>query len=166
MTSWPGSTWRQVSAVGAPPLIAAAVTTDSIVERTLVWERAWTLGLLALAEGRHDEAVNQLRQAAEKVLCTSCVYPDLGRALEAAGRSREAVDAYQHYLSTPWLWRYEPDAMELGWVLKRLAELHEQLGNRPGAREAWQRLLALWDKADPALQPILETAKAKVAALK
>ena len=38
------------------------------------------------------------------------------------GDPRAAIAAYERYLSTPWFWRYEPDAVDLGWAMKRLAE--------------------------------------------
>jgi hypothetical protein len=67
--------------------------------------------------------------------------------------------------STPWLWRYEPDAVELGWTLHRAAELHEQMGERDAARTAYTRLLNLWDRADAPLQPVLADSRARRAAL-
>ena len=42
-----------------------------------------------------------IRQAADLHLCPICPLPDLGRALEAAGRPGEAVQVYERYLSTP-----------------------------------------------------------------
>jgi hypothetical protein len=88
------------------------------------------------------------------------VFPDLGRAFEAAGQSREAAAAYQRYVTTPWLLRYEPDAVELGWTLSRLGALSERLGDTAGARAAWERLRDLWQEADPVLQPAVEAARA------
>jgi hypothetical protein len=67
--------------------------------------------------------------------------------------------------STPWLWRCEPDAVELGWTLHRAAELHEQMGERDAARTAYTRLLNLWDRADAPLQPVLADSRARRAAL-
>jgi Flp pilus assembly protein TadD len=147
-------------------MLAAAARIDTLLDRHPADSGAWTRGTLAFAEGRYREAIDLLRHAHEKAYCTNCVYPDLARAYDANGQFHEAAETYQRYITTPWLWRYEYDATELGPALKRLAELREQLGDRAGAREAWSKLLALWDRADPALQPILQTARKKVAELR
>jgi tetratricopeptide (TPR) repeat protein len=149
----------------ARAMLAAAYTDDSAIGRSVKAERSWTLGVLALAEGKRTQAVAELRQAAALHLCAICPLPDLGRALEAVGQPQEAVRLYEHYLSTPWIWRYEPDAVELGWTLRRAAELHEQFGEREAVGVAYARLLDLWDRADPPLQPILADSRARRAAL-
>jgi hypothetical protein len=66
-----------------------------------------------------------------------------------------AIEAYEQYLSTPWLFRYEVDAYELEPALQRLAELYDARGERPRALETRTRLLALWRRADAELQPVL-----------
>ena len=76
----------------------------------------------------------------------------MARAHEASGNSRAAVTAYERYVTAPWLWRYEPDAVELGWAMKRLAELYDQLGENAKAAAVSARLLRLWRRGDPELQ--------------
>ena len=144
------------------PLLAAAVVNDSTMHRTLAGEREWTLGLVALSERRVDDAIARLRLAAERNICPSCVLPDLGRAYEAAGRLKEATDAYQRYLTTPWVWRYEPDAVELGWTLQRLGQLSEKSGDVSRARTSYQQLLDLWKGADAALEPVLQAVRSRL----
>ncbi len=133
------------------PLLVAAEKNDSALHRTLLAERLWTRGLLALSRGRHGAAVDTLRMANERHSCTICVLPDLGRAYERAGRLREAVGVYEQYLTTPWHWRYEPDAVELGWTIRRLGDLSEQLGDTTRAAAARTQLRQLWTDADPEL---------------
>ena len=154
---------RQRARVG--PLLVAGERIDSMLARHPADSGAWTRGTLAFADGRYREAIDLLLHAAQKAYCTNCVFPDLARAYDAAGQAREAAEMYQRYVTTPWLWRYEYDATELGFAYKRLAELNEQLGRRAEAAAAWGRLLALWDHADPELRPILDTARTRISRL-
>jgi hypothetical protein len=120
-------------------MLDAAVAEDRVLGRELKAERSWTRGVLALAEGQRAEAIAELRRAAASHVCVICPLPDLGRALEAAWRPQEAVAAYQRYLDTPWPSRYEPDAIELGWTTRRLAELQgglEDVRGQVGALRA------------------------------
>jgi hypothetical protein len=117
-------------------------------------ERAWTRGVIALAEGRGAEAESELRQAAEALVCTICALPDLARAYEAVNKPGAAVTIYERYLTTPWLWRYETDAVELGWAMKRLAELYDARGEVARAAAMRGRLLQLWRRADAELQGV------------
>ncbi|HET6577195.1 MAG TPA: protein kinase [Gemmatimonadales bacterium] len=147
------------------PLLQAAAANDSLIGRRSEAERSWTLGALALAEGRSAEAIRQLRRAADTHLCTICVLPDLGRAYEAAGQPAAARQIYERYLATPWLWRYEPDAAELGWTMKRLAELDEVAGDRSAAARVYSELLQLWSRADPELRGTVDAVRERLGAL-
>jgi tetratricopeptide (TPR) repeat protein len=97
--------------------------------------------------------------------CVICLYGDLGRAWDGAGEADSARVAWERYLATPQSRRLEFDAVTLGPALARLGELHETRGDTAHAREAWSRLAALWRDADAELQPVVERAKARVAAL-
>ena len=161
---------RFYAAAGEPArareMLAEAGVNDSIIGRDLKAERSWTRGVLALAQGRTAEAVTELETAEKFHVCQICPLPDLGRALEAAGRVREAAVVYQRYLTTPWMWRYEPDAVELGWTTQRLAELQERLGEPQAAVATYSRLLELWRDADPPLQAILSDVRVRMAAVR
>jgi tetratricopeptide (TPR) repeat protein len=158
---------RLYAAAGQPgrarEMLAAAVRNDSVIGRRPTAERSWTRGVLALAEGRVSEAVTELEKAGEVHTCEICPLPDLGRALEAAGRTQDAATVYRRYLTTPWTWRYEPDAVELGWTTQRLAELEERQGDPRAAAATYSRLLELWRGADPELQPILAGVRQRIA---
>jgi DNA-binding SARP family transcriptional activator/Tfp pilus assembly protein PilF/TolB-like protein len=146
----------------AREMVARAEANDRVLGRPAGPLRTWTLGVMALAEGKAAEAEASLRQAAEGIECTICALPDLARAYEAVGKPDAAVVVYERYLATPWLWRYEPDAVELGWAMKRLAELYDARGETGKASAARTRLLQLWRRADPELQPVLADIRARV----
>ncbi|HEX5077173.1 MAG TPA: BTAD domain-containing putative transcriptional regulator [Gemmatimonadaceae bacterium] len=139
----------------ARELFSAGQRNDSVLARTPGADAAWARGVIALAEGRPTVAESELRQAAEGLYCTMCALPDLARAYEATNKPDAAVVVYERYLATPWFWRYETDAVELGWAMKRLAELYRDRGDDAKAAAVRDRLLVLWRRADPELQAVL-----------
>jgi DNA-binding SARP family transcriptional activator len=147
----------------ARELLARAAVNDTVLGLTPGPDRAWTRAVIALAEGRTAAAESELRQAADGLVCPVCALPDLARAYEATGKSGAAIAVYERYVSTPWLWRYEPDAAELGWAMKRLAELYDARGETGKAAAMRGRLLQLWRRADPELQPVIADLRSRVA---
>jgi serine/threonine-protein kinase len=143
-------------------MLALAAPNDSLLGLGRRAERAWTAGTILLAEGRAAAAESELRAAAETHSCPICPLPDLARAHDAQGNSAGAVAAYERYLTTPWFFRYEVDAVELGPALKRLGELYEARGDLRAAAEVRARLLALWRRADAELQPVLADVRTRV----
>lgn len=99
-------------------------------------------GLIALAEGRSDEALKILEAASKFGQCSTCLLYDLGLAAEAAGRDALAIEAYGNYV------RNAPFALtrgeQLGFVLSRLAQLHHKGGNRQAADVAREQLEQVW----------------------
>ena len=146
----------------ARALMAAADTNDRRIGRTPGPERVWTRGVLTLAEGKSRDAEASLREAADAHTCTICALPDLARAYEAEGKPEAAVVTYERYLTTPWFFRYEVDAAELGWAMKRLAELYDARGESGKASTVRAKLLQLWRRADPELQPTVAAIRARV----
>ena len=149
----------------ARQLAEAADANDRALERQQVAERG--------VDARRDRAgrrtrlrrrCERLRTAAEQHLCTICVLPDLARAYEADGKARAATTVYERYVATPWFWRYETDALELGPSLERLAALYEAAGERGKAQGARTRLVQLWRRADAELQPVVTRARSGVGA--
>jgi DNA-binding SARP family transcriptional activator/TolB-like protein len=138
----------------ARELLAAANVNDSALVRTPGPDRVWARGVVALAEGRVADAESELRQAADALACTICALPDLARVYEAVNKPGAAVTVYERYLTTPWFFRYETDAAELGWSLKRLAELYSARGEVAKATAMRGRLLQLWRRADPEVQGV------------
>jgi tetratricopeptide (TPR) repeat protein len=136
-------------------LVAEARVNDSILDLPRRTERAWTAGVITLAQGRLAQAEAALRDAAEAHVCAICPLPDLARLYEARGNTVAAIGAYERYLTTPWFFRYEVDASQLGFVLKRLGELYDARGDRQKAADVRKRLLVLWRRSDAELQPVL-----------
>jgi DNA-binding SARP family transcriptional activator/tetratricopeptide (TPR) repeat protein len=141
-------------------LLAAAEVNDSALSRTAGPDRAWTRGVVALADGRVTGAESELRRAADALVCPICALPDLARAYEVARKDDAAVVVYERYLTTPWLLRYEPDAVELGWAMKRLAELYDARDEPAKAAATRGRLMQLWRRADIELQPVVAEMRA------
>jgi tetratricopeptide (TPR) repeat protein len=146
----------------AKALLAAAEANDLALGRTSGAELPWTRGVVALADGRVKDAEADLRRAADAHVCEMCPLPDLARVLEAAKKTDPAVVVYERYLSTPWLFRYESDAVELGGVMMRLAELYDARGEPAKAAAMRVRLLRLWRRADPELQPVIAQVRSRI----
>ena len=82
------------------------------------------------------------------------------RLLYQAGRDEEALRLAQSgFVGTPKELYYRAPAHLLQ------AEIQQRLGNRSAAAEQYSRFLRLWDACDPALTPVVEGAKAELAAL-
>jgi len=149
----------------ARTLLTAADGNDRALGRKRAADRRWTRGVISLAEGRIRESETELRQAAETHICPICPLPDLARAYEADEKPEAAVVEYERYLATPWLWRYETDAVELGWAMKRLGELYEQRGETAKAAAVYSRLLRLWRRTDPELAAAMAEVRRRIARL-
>jgi hypothetical protein len=146
----------------AQELMAAGDANDRQLGRSPGAERAWTRGVLALADGKSRDAEPALREAADALVCTICALPDLARAYEAERKPEAAVVTYERYLTTPWFFRYEVDAGELALAMQRLAALYDARGESGKATAVRARLLQLWHRADPELQPIVAAIRARV----
>ncbi|MGH7646151.1 MAG: protein kinase domain-containing protein [Gemmatimonadales bacterium] len=111
---------------------------------------------LALARRDTTEALRRL-MALPDSLCASgaCYQVKLTRAqlLAAAGRDREAALLLDRQPST---------FIEPAHVFRQLerGRVHERLGNRATAIEAYRFVADVWIHADPELQPFVEEAKA------
>jgi tetratricopeptide (TPR) repeat protein/tRNA A-37 threonylcarbamoyl transferase component Bud32 len=131
-------------------LLAAADSNNRTMDRLMGGEMAWSRGEIALLTGDVKTAESELRTAATTAWCAFCVLPSLARAYDAAGKPDLALSTYREYMSTPWLWRYENDAIDIGRVLRRMGELYERAGQQTEANRAWNQLLNLWSNADGA----------------
>lgn len=123
-------------------------------------------GAIALAEGRPADAIREYHAFRDSVpQCTLCGLAELGRVYDATGQPDSAVAIFERYLTTPMLFRAGLDNTNLTPILRRLAELHEQRGDRQQAIQYYDRLIQLWQSADPVLQPQVAEAKGQLATL-
>jgi eukaryotic-like serine/threonine-protein kinase len=122
-------------------------------------------GMLASERGRHGEAIPALEAASKALDCGVCGLDQLGRAHERAGDTDAALSVYTRYMETPDVRRIEADHTALAFVLQRLAQLHDERGDAAEAAEYYGRFIALWERADPELQPRVESARRRLAQL-
>lgn len=109
----------------------------------------------AYAARRYEEAVREADALLEtEVACAEarCAFVFFhARALDAAGRGDEAIEAYERVLDGPemdWGWF---DPIETGVALERLVLLHAENGDAVKAAEYMNRYEAMWGDADEEL---------------
>ena len=127
-------------------------------------DRHSILGMVALGEGRNEDAVAQFRQA-DSGGCTVCGLPLLGMAYDMAGQVDSALAVYERFVEGTWLYRTGLDWWSLPGIYQRLGELHARRGDNERAAEYYGRFVELWDEADAALQPRVEAARREIARL-
>jgi len=124
-------------------------------------ERLLAIAELERAEGKIIDAIVTFR-IADFGRCVICALPGLARAYEGAGELDSAVVVYERYLSTPFADRIDHVAIDHAFVLNRLGELHETIGNRAAALEYFNRFIALRQDADPELMQAVYEAREKI----
>jgi tetratricopeptide (TPR) repeat protein len=142
---------------------------DTNVRRATQPELHTTLGLIALAERKTQEAIAELRKGdmapdGPATECTVCLPLYLGRAFDAANQPDSAIGEYEKYLATPWAYRFDEtlDASVLPSLHERLGQLYEAKGNVDKAAEHYREFIELWKNADAELQPRVAAARARL----
>jgi tetratricopeptide (TPR) repeat protein len=130
------------------------------MERT----RDGAAGLVALAEGRLEDAIVAFRRYDDGNACETCATAWLARVYDRMGNTDSARVLYERLVTTPSDGVFE-DAGHLGYGYLRLGELYEQQGDRRRAAENYGRLVSLWDRADPEMQAWVHQARAGLARL-
>jgi tetratricopeptide (TPR) repeat protein len=115
-------------------------------------------GVIALTEGRLEDAIAVLRQFDEGNTCATCASPWLSRAYDQLGQEDSVRVLYERFTELPSydLWY---DGGHLAHAYQRLGEIYESHEDVEKAAEYYSRLLELWDDADPELQSWVETAR-------
>jgi tetratricopeptide (TPR) repeat protein/tRNA A-37 threonylcarbamoyl transferase component Bud32 len=121
---------------------------------------------VARAQGRLQDALAAYRRAnAEAVACSICWLAELGQTYDLAKQADSAIAVFVRALTTPDASRLWTESLWNGPVLKRLGELHEQLGERQKALDSYNQFVELWKDADPALQQEVRDVKQRMAKL-
>jgi tetratricopeptide (TPR) repeat protein len=117
-------------------------------------------GYIALAEERFSDAVTQFELMDAELGCTICPLHGMGTAYRMANEPDSAIAVFERYVNAPRSTGIIYDATWLASVYIHLGELYEERGNSGRAADYYNRLLELWQNADPELQPRIEMARA------
>ena len=127
------------------------------------------------AEGNPAQALAELREASrapalrvglfDEPYIRLSDHPELARLYRQAGAPDSALAVYRRFLAARSLTRITEDAFERGPALESLAALYEQRGDRGLAATAYRSFAELWREADARLQPRVEAARRRAAAL-
>jgi tetratricopeptide (TPR) repeat protein len=146
----------------------AAISADTAYGRRKRPYYHMTLGVLALSERRPADAIRELKLGdrapdGPRDICLGCTLEPLARAFDAAGMPDSAIATYERYVTTPssFVW---PDTYGLAPAHLRLAELYDSRRNTARAMAHYRKFVDLWKNADPALQPKVAKARARLAA--
>jgi tetratricopeptide (TPR) repeat protein len=122
-------------------------------------------GVIALEEGRIDEAVALLRRAKDEARCMTCGNFSLARAYDRAGEVDSTIVELERLLTETFINRVFRDAFVLASTYKRLGELYEERGDREKALENYNNFVELWRDADPELQVQVQDVRGRIARL-
>jgi tRNA A-37 threonylcarbamoyl transferase component Bud32/tetratricopeptide (TPR) repeat protein len=144
--------------------------TDTLVGRSREPDRRAIEGVIALAENRYADAVRGFWAAdttydGPNGTCAICIYDDIAYAYSRAGAPDSVIYYSEKYLATPVYGRQGFDGGTKPLLLKRLGEAYEAVGNAEQAARRYREFLALWDKADPRLQPKVEDVRFRLSRL-
>ncbi len=123
----------------------------------------WMTGAIALADGRSEEAIKELRRAHDRAGgCLTCALPELAEAYAHAGVVDSAVAVFRRYVDTRVAYRIWGDRYFLGPTYERLGQLYDEQGAWEKAAEYYARFVELWREADPELQPRVAAAQQRL----
>jgi eukaryotic-like serine/threonine-protein kinase len=108
---------------------------------------------LALAERRFDDAVEQLRIAAEASTCERCMAIQFAFTFDLAEQADSAIARYEQFIAMPDARRLYRDPWGLPYAHERLVRLYEDGGMMADAARHAAAFVNMWENADPALQP-------------
>ncbi len=126
-------------------------------------DQRWMAGAIALAEGRNEEAITELRRANDRAdACRLCALPELAEAYARAGMPDSALAVFTRYVDTQAAYRIWGDRYYLGPTYESLGRLYDERGDWEKAAEYYAKLVELWKDADSELQPRVEAAQKRL----
>jgi len=126
---------------------------DQVEASLLVWD------------GPPREALSALQALKSSSPCPSCLAPAEAKVHLRMQEPEAAIRALREFLDTPRYAGLEADSYHRGPTLEWLGLLLEEAGDREGARDAYRRLVELWQDADPSVAWRAERAAGRLEAL-
>ena len=144
---------------------------DTTLRTGFEYSKHAILAEIAIAENRPLDAVRDYWRAdslpdGPVSDCAMCLYPVIGRAYDVANMPDSAIVYWERFLATPYTGRLTQDASYLAAIRKRLGELYEAKGDTQRAATNYMAFIELWKDADPELQPKVQEARKRLAALR
>jgi tetratricopeptide (TPR) repeat protein len=121
-------------------------------------------GAIALAGGRHAEAIQVLTtgaDAAEETPVSLAPRFRLALALERVGESDSAIAVYKQVVEEAKGSSARADAWAFPYALTGLADLYETIGDPETAAVYFRQFVELWRDADPELQAEVEEVRSR-----
>jgi tetratricopeptide (TPR) repeat protein len=115
-------------------------------------------GVIALADGRTQDAITAFREFDTANACGTCATPWLARAFDMAGQTDSVVASFTRFVDQPSsaLWY---DAAHAAHAYERLGEIWEERGDPQKAAQYYARLLSIMKEPDPELRPRVNDAR-------
>lgn len=120
---------------------------------------------IALAEGRLNDALTLVAARERQRSCSGCTSEMALRIQLARFDTAAAIATAERHLAMVAPWNRALSPSDYPIVLQTAAELHEATGNRTKAIERYRQFVDLWERADPELQPAVQRARTRLAAL-
>ena len=131
-----------------------------------------TLGEIASADGRWEDAVREMRLSDSRAdgpvdACEHCLSLKLFRVFATAGMADSALAQYEAYRQRPWGSRPRNgrDLDIAAPALEAVAQMYEHRGDTAHAVEAYRHFVERWKRADPEFQPRVDAARTRIVAL-
>ena len=130
----------------------------------LTQQRAVAASLIGAGEGRGEDAVEVIEDAARELGCPRCFEMQKAVVLAELERYDEAIEIWERVRDRPVL--AEAGGFERTAARVRLGPLFEAVGNSEAAIAANEDLVAAWQNADAELRPQVARAQERIAALR